>query len=88
MKKNKRNVGANPILPMQITHKKETQKIKKTLLQDSTLQSIAGQSVQQLASSEQARRVTDERREKLWEMAELKDHQQQGRRAGCNFTHA
>jgi len=33
-------------------------------------------STQRLASSEKARRVTDWRRERRWEMVELKDHQQ------------
>jgi len=33
--------------------------------------------IQWLASSEQARRVTDWKREKRWEMVELKDCQQQ-----------
>ena len=33
--------------------------------------------IQGLASSEQARRVTDWRRQRRWQMEELKDHQQQ-----------
>ena len=32
--------------------------------------------IQGLALSEQARRVTDWRKERRWEMVELKDHQQ------------
>ena len=70
------------ILFTQIIHKKQTQKIEKTflILQYSTLKStvvqynIAG--IQGLASSEQARKVTDWRRERKWEMVELKDRQQ------------
>ena len=42
----------------------------------STLQQLAYQGEQARTSSEQARRVTDWRRERRWEMGELKDHQQ------------
>ena len=38
--------------------------------------------------NEQARRVTDWRRERRGEMVELQDHQQRRQRASCNFTHA
>ena len=41
-------------------------------------------STQGLASSEQTRRVTGWRREKRWEVVELKDRQQQRRRTGCS----
>ena len=44
--------------------------------------------IQELASNEQARRVTDWRRERRWEMVELKDRQQQEMEGNCNFTHA
>ena len=71
------------ILFTQIIHKKQTQKVKKTflILHYSTLKSTVVQysttaGTQHLASSEQARKVTDWRRERKWEMVELKDHQQ------------
>ena len=41
-----------------------------------------------LASTEQARRVTDWRRERKWEMVELKDCQDRRWRVSCNFTHS
>ena len=43
--------------------------------------------IQELASNEQARRVTDWRRERRWEMVELKDRQQQ-ETLSCDFPHA
>jgi len=60
---------------------KTNTKIKKTflILQYSTLKITVVQynsCTQGLASSEQARRVTDWRRERRWEVAELKDCQQ------------
>ena len=65
-------------------HKKNThtqKKLNKTFLisQYSTLKSTvisttAG--IQKLVSSEQARRVTDWRKERRWEMVDLKDDQQ------------
>ena len=59
---------------LQIIHNKQIQKIKRTffILQYGTTAGIQG-----LASSEQARRVTDWRRKRRWEMVELKDCQQQ-----------
>ena len=77
----------------QIIHEKQTQKTKKTslILQYRTLRSTivtATAGTQGLASSEQARRVTDWRRERRWEMVQLKDRQQQDMEGNCNFTHA
>ena len=49
------------------------------ILQYSTLKSILYSTtadIQELASSGQARRVTDWRRKGRWEMVELKDHRQ------------
>ena len=58
-------------------HKKQTQKKENILiLQYSTLKSTAVYNTTGLESSEQARRVTDWRREKRWEKVELKDCQQ------------
>jgi len=61
------------------------------ILQYSILKKYSS-TVQQLAlgagSNEQARRVTDWRRERRGEMVELQDHQQRRQRASCNFTHA
>ena len=53
------------------------------MLEHSTLKSTVEQfnswhtGVICLASSEQTRKVTDRRRERRWEMTELKDHQRQ-----------
>ena len=44
--------------------------------------------IQGLALSEQAGGVTDWRRERRWEMVQLKDRQQQDMEGNCNFTHA
>ena len=44
--------------------------------------------MQGLVLSDQARRVTDYRTERRWEMIELKDHQQQEMEGSCNVTHA
>jgi len=64
---------------MKLMKHTSTQKIKETylILQYRTLKStvvnaIAG--TQGLASREQARRVTDGRKERRWEMVELKGH--------------
>ena len=43
---------------------------------------------QELASSEQAGRVTDLRRERRWKMVELKGCQQQETESKLQFTHA
>ena len=75
-------------------HKKQAHtKIKENIF-NLTVQYLEKYSstVQQLAlgagSNEQARRVTDWRRERRGEMVELQDHQQRRQRASCNFTHA
>ena len=68
------------ILFIQITHKKHKNKENILILQYSTSKSTVVSTtfgVQGLPSCEQARTVTSWRREKRWEMAELKDDQQQ-----------
>ena len=62
------------MLFMQIIHK--TKKCF-LILQYSTLVYSIMAGIQGLQSSERARRVTDWRRERRWEMVELKDRQQQ-----------
>ena len=57
----------------QIIHNKQTKKIKRTVL---ILQYSTTAGIQGLASSVQAKRVTDWRKERRWEMVELKDRQQ------------
>ena len=72
------------ILFTQIIHKKQTHIKNKENIFNLTVQYLEKYSstVQQLAYrgwlalSEQAIRVTDWRRERRWEMVELKDHQQ------------
>ena len=44
---------------------------------------VAG--IQELASGKEARRVTDCRREGMWEMVELKDHRQQQKESKLQF---
>ena len=68
------------ILFTQIIHKKPTNTKNKDNIFNLTVQYLEKYSItagiQGLASSEQARRVTDWRRQRRWEMVELKDSQQ------------
>ena len=68
---------------MQIIHKKQKNTKNKENIVNLTVQYLEKYSstvqqagIQGLASSEQARRVTDWRGERRWEMVELKDRQQ------------
>ena len=68
------------ILFTQIIHKKQTNTKNKANIFNLTVQYLEKYSItagiQGLAPSEQARRVTDWRRERRWKMVELKDRQQ------------
>ena len=76
-----------------LIHKKQTQKVKKIFFiwQYSNLKSIVVQCKSWHTGAGikwTGKRVTGWRRERRWEMAEMKDRQQRRQRAGCDLTHA
>ena len=64
------------ILPTQIAHKTQTQNIENIFILTVQYLGKYNSTVKRLASSQQAKRITDWRRERRWETIDLKDRQQ------------